>query len=74
VTIILQWQRPNPPLVLAWRGMNGGSNDGLATALAADPVHPIPTLIGPPGVAGPPGPAGPFPDLSALTIDGGVFT
>jgi hypothetical protein len=70
MTMILQWRRPDPPLTLRWRGVD----TGLATALAVDPVHPVPTLIGPPGVAGPPGPVGPVPDLSALTIDGGVFT
>jgi hypothetical protein len=70
MTMILLWQRPAPPLVLHWRGFD----QTTAPALAADPVQPIPTLIGPPGVAGPPGPVGPVPDLSALTLDGGEFT
>ncbi len=69
MTMILQWQRPAPPLLLAWQGP-----DGALAALSVDPTHPISTVIGPPGIAGPAGPPGPAPDLSTIVIDGGVFT
>lgn len=56
--MLLQWRLHNPALELQWRGPDGG----LAPMVAANPPTPVPTLIGPPGVAGPtgsPGPMGP---------------
>jgi hypothetical protein len=64
--MLLQWRLPDPALVLRWRGPDGG----IAAVVAANPPAPVPTLIGPPGVAGPPGPEGPVAEV----IDGGVFT
>jgi hypothetical protein len=64
--ISLQWRQPKPLIVTQWRG----PDDRLAPSALAVPPHPIPTLIGPPGVAGPPGPEGAIPAV----IDGGVFT
>jgi hypothetical protein len=47
--MLLQWRMPDPVLVLRWRGPDGG----LANVATANPPSPVPTLIGPPGVAGP---------------------
>ncbi|MEP7350521.1 MAG: hypothetical protein ABI668_11325 [Sphingorhabdus sp.] len=55
MNMLLLWRRPDPPVVLRWRGPDDGI---VAVALAIPPVA-IPTIIGPPGVAGPKGPAGP---------------
>jgi hypothetical protein len=63
--IVLQWRQPEPAITARWRG----PDERLAPSALAVPVHPIPTLIGPPGVAGPPGPQGTLPDV----IDGGSF-
>lgn len=63
--MLLQWRLPDPPLVLRWRGPDGG----IAAVMAANPPTPLPTLIGPPGVAGPQGPQGPVAEI----IDGGTF-
>lgn len=63
--MLLQWRKDNPALELRWRGPDGG----LAPIAAANPPTPLPTLIGPPGVAGPPGPEGPVAEI----IDGGTF-
>ncbi|MFZ1367047.1 hypothetical protein [Sphingorhabdus sp.] len=41
----------------------------MAPIAAANPPNPLPTLIGPPGVAGPQGPEGPVAEI----IDGGTF-
>jgi hypothetical protein len=63
--IVLQWRCPAPVLVTRWRGPDGR----IALSALTVPVHPIPTVIGPPGVAGPQGPVGPVAEL----IDCGVF-
>lgn len=63
--MLLQWRRADPAIAVQWRGPDGG----IAAIAAADPVSPLPTLIGPPGVAGPPGPEGPIAEI----IDGGTF-
>jgi len=63
--ILLQWRKPEPALVLRWRGPDGA----IASVVAANPPDSVPTLIGPPGVAGPPGPEGPVAEI----IDGGTF-
>ena len=68
--MLLQWRRPEPVVVLRWRGAEGA----IAAMAAAKPPVPVPTLIGPPGVAGPPGPQGPAADLSAAVLDGGTFS
>ena len=68
--MLLQWRRPEPVVVLRWRGAEGA----IAAMAAAKPPVPVPTLIGPPGVAGPPGPPGPAADLSAAVLDGGTFS
>lgn len=60
--MLLTWRLPDPALVLRWRGPNGG----IAAHVAANPPSPLPTLIGPPGVAGPEGPV-------AELIDCGTF-
>ena len=68
MNMVLQWRRPDPPIVLGWRGPDGV----LASAILVDPARSIPTIIGPPGVAGPAGvvgPAGPIADV----IDAGTF-
>ncbi|MEW6576189.1 MAG: hypothetical protein AB1408_07545 [Pseudomonadota bacterium] len=52
-------------MTLRWRGPDGG----IAAVVAANPPSPVPTLIGPPGVAGPAGPEGPVAEI----IDGGTF-
>ena len=65
MTMLLQWRRADPPIVLGWRGPDGA----LAAALLADPILNVPTIIGPPGVAGPAGPVGPIADV----IDAGTF-
>lgn len=60
--MLLQWRVDTPALELRWRGPDGG----LAPVMAANPPTPVPTLIGPPGVAGPQGPV-------AELIDCGTF-
>ena len=49
--LILQWRRPDPPVVVRWRGPDGvmlrGATDAPPTLIAA--------IIGPPGPAGPVG-------------------
>ena len=60
--ILLRWRMPNPPILLRWRGPDGA----IAAVVAANPPKPLPTIIGPPGVAGPQGPV-------AEIIDGGTF-
>jgi hypothetical protein len=64
--MLLGWRMHEPAIVTRWRGPDGG----IAAVVAANPPSPVPTLIGPPGVAGPVGPQGPVAEL----IDGGVFT
>lgn len=65
MTMLLQWRKPPPIVVARWRGPDGV----LAPAVAASPIAPVPTIIGPPGVQGPAGPAGPIAEI----IDGGTF-
>jgi hypothetical protein len=64
--MLLQWRQTEPVIITRWRGPDGG----IAAVVAANPPSPVPTLIGPPGVAGLPGPEGPVAEV----IDGGVFT
>jgi hypothetical protein len=66
MTLLLQWRQPDPPLVLRWRGPEGG----IAPAAAASSPLSVPTLIGPPGLPGPVGPQGPVAEI----IDGGTFS
>jgi hypothetical protein len=63
--MLLGWRMPEPPIVTRWLGPDGG----VAALVAANPPSPVPTVIGPPGVAGPVGPEGPVAEL----IDGGTF-
>jgi hypothetical protein len=63
--MILQWRVPEAAIVTRWRGPEGG----IASLAFANPPCPIPTIIGPPGVAGPTGPQGPVVDI----IDAGTF-
>lgn len=63
--MLLQWRMSDPSLVLRWRGPDGA----IAATAASIPPAPVPTLIGPPGVAGPAGPEGPVAEI----IDGGTF-
>ena len=63
--MLLQWRQTGPVLALRWRGPDGG----IATTVAANPPSPVPTVVGPPGVAGPAGPEGPVAEI----IDGGTF-
>lgn len=53
--MLLQWRQPDAALVVGWRGPDGG----LAAIAAANPLSPVPTLIGPPGPPGDTGEAGP---------------
>ncbi len=69
MNLALQWRLPDPALAVQWHGPDGG----LAVQIAANPLRPVPTIIGPPGVAGPAGPQGPEADLSVAVIDGGTF-
>jgi hypothetical protein len=64
--MILNWRQLDPVIVTRWRGEDGG----VAPAAIANPPYPIPTLIGPPGVAGP---VGPPIDITVAVIDGGTF-
>lgn len=63
--MLLNWRQAEPDIITRWRGPDGA----IATILAANPPSPVPTLIGPPGLAGPAGPEGPMAEL----IDGGTF-
>lgn len=63
--MLVQWRQPEPALTLRWRGPDGLN----AAVVTANPPSPVPTLIGPPGVAGPAGPEGPVAEI----IDGGTF-
>jgi hypothetical protein len=69
MNLALQWRRPDPALVMRWRG----ADSGLAVQITTNPPRPVPTIIGPPGIAGPAGPQGPQADLTAAVIDGGTF-
>jgi hypothetical protein len=62
MNMLLQWRRDDPLIMLGWRGPDGS----IAPVMLADDPAPVPTIIGPPGVAGPPGPI-------ADIIDGGTF-
>ncbi len=64
--MILAWRYSDFAIATRWRGPDGG----VAPATAANPPAPIPTIIGPPGVAGPQGPA---IDITVAVIDGGTF-
>lgn len=63
--MLLQWRQPSAAIEIRWRGPDGD----IAATAGANPPAPVPTLIGPPGVAGPPGPVGPVAEI----IDGGTF-
>jgi hypothetical protein len=63
--MLLVWRMSAAAIVTRWRGPDGG----IAPVTAANPPSPVPTLIGPPGVAGPVGPEGPVAEL----IDCGTF-
>jgi hypothetical protein len=63
--ILLNWRQTEPAIITRWRGPDGR----IAAVIAVNPPSPVPTLIGPPGVAGPIGPEGPVAEL----IDGGTF-
>jgi hypothetical protein len=60
--IALRWRRPEPPIIVRWRG----PDDAIAAGAVVTPPLPVAALIGPPGVAGP---QGPVPEI----IDGGTF-
>jgi hypothetical protein len=62
MTMLLQWRRSDPAIILVWRGPD---NSIAPASLVDDPLS-VPTIIGPPGMAGPPGPV-------AEIIDGGTF-
>jgi hypothetical protein len=64
--MLLTWRHAEPEIITRWRGPDGG----IAAVVAANPPSPVPTIIGPPGVAGPVGPEGPLAEL----IDCGEFT
>jgi hypothetical protein len=71
-SLILQWRRPPPAVVVRWRGQDGA----MLSAAPFDPPAPLAAIIGPPGTAGPAGPQGPDGppfDISAAVIDGGTF-
>ena len=63
MTLLLQWRRPDPPMILRWRG----PSPMLAAVAAARPDTPVAAIIGPVG------PAGPSYDLDNAVIDGGTF-
>jgi hypothetical protein len=54
MTMLIQWRNPPPVVTTQWRGPDGY----LAASALANPLAPIPTIIGPPGPAGSPGSPG----------------
>ena len=63
--MLLTWRMPDTAIVTRWRGPDGV----IVAVTAANPPSPVPTIIGPPGVAGAVGPEGPVAEL----IDCGTF-
>lgn len=64
--MLLNWRKPDPPIVTRWRGPDGR----LAVSALSLGATTLPTLIGPPGPQGPPGPS---IDFETAIFDGGTF-